>query len=41
MPANFAAFFNTATGNAPYDYQSRLACVGPLEGEPPGKPFAK
>ena len=39
MPANFAAFFNTATGNAPYDYQSRLACVGPLEGEPPGKPF--
>lgn len=26
MPATFDAFFRTATGNPPYDYQSRLAC---------------
>lgn len=38
MPQSFPAFFRAATGNAPYDYQSRLACGEPLEGEPPGKP---
>lgn len=26
MPTDFATFFHAATGNAPYDYQSRLAC---------------
>ncbi len=39
MPQSFPAFFRAATGNAPYDYQSRLACVGPLEGESPGEPL--
>ena len=26
MPLNFDAFFRTATGHPPYDYQRRLAC---------------
>ena len=26
MPATYDDFFRTATGNAPYDYQRRLAC---------------
>ncbi len=29
MPQSFAALFRAATGNTPYDYQSRLACGEP------------
>lgn len=37
MPATFDAFFLTATGNAPYAYQRRLA--GAVEGPAPSSPF--
>jgi len=34
MPAAFDHFFQTATGNTPYDYQCRLACGEPTCPEP-------
>ena len=37
MPANYDTFFQTATGNAPYAYQRRLASA--LEGPAPSGPF--
>ena len=38
MPQSFPAFFKAATGNAPYDYQSRLACGEPGRTTDTGRP---